>query len=168
MGSFEFRDMILERQGRGSYQALVWDMTSSRELMGKSHSITKALSNKLFEYVKAYEEANDIKVLIDYDKEGLEDSFTLVKTNPYVFNDSFVLTIYRDTIAIDHVNILFEEAKDELDLHYDYHFAYGTYETNRYEEGHKLLFSEYLIVELSQLHKKENLKFKEKFQNIKK
>lgn len=69
--------------------------------------------------------------------------------------DCLVLTVLRDRITAQEMDVLFEETKKELRIPYDFHKANGYYETDEWTEGQTRYFRGYAIALLSSFHKED-------------
>lgn len=158
--------MILKSQANAPYQALVWDMAGSKKIDDPDY-INKNinLANLLCEDIKKIEQRDQVSILIPSSKDD-NPLRPLYGKNPLVWHDNIALKIKRDTLDLDELALLFDKNKALLGINSSFHFASGYYETDDYELANKLVFSEYLIQSLSQLHKPENQIYKEQL-NIK-
>ena len=75
------------------------------------------------------------------------------KCEPFIFGDVVGLTIINNSIPPILIIDIFNMNKKELNIDFDFHIAYGNYETDDYVLGGELTFRGYVIHILSELHK---------------
>lgn len=164
MSSYEYYDMFRERQDKGKYHMFVFDIVNSQKMdvqarTNATYQMEKLMLN-MYNTIKRVEEKEKKKILITgidnivhYDERHKNNKKFGLLYEPFLFADSFGITIYRNSLSKEEVLCIYKKHKEELNINFDFHIADGFYETNKWEEGSKLLFRGYCIDILSTCHK---------------
>lgn len=164
MSSYEYYDMFKERQDKGKYHMFVFDIVDSKKMDPQTRTNAtyqmEKLMLKMYNTIKLIEEKENKKILIigidnivHYeDRQKRDKNFGLLY-EPFLFADTFGITIHRDSLSKEEFLSIYQKHKEELNINFDFHIADGLYETNKWEEGSNLLFRGYCIDILSTYHK---------------
>ena len=135
-----------------------WTFTQVNDLTGISFQFKNATTaSGNFEENNGVEEILKKEILI-HDQSYLnifeytKGDFAF-KCEPFIFGDVVGLTIINNSIPPILIIDIFNMNKKELNIDFDFHIAYGNYETDDYVLGGKLTFRGYVIHILSELHK---------------
>ena len=162
MSTIEYYDLFLKTEKNGIYHMFVFDIVNSKKMDNKTRENAQIkmqeLMNCIYNSIKEIELNNNKKILLkneivpynEKDKVKLKFGFLY---EPFLFADTFGFTVYRETITKEEILFLYEKFKKILEIDFEFHIKDGYYETNKYEEGNKLLFRGYLIDILSNCHK---------------
>ena len=165
MSTFEYNDLFLKAQEIGQYHVFTFDIIDSK----KMDSIKRKEAQKkiieliylIYDSIKYLEVIKNQKILVfendfiygfPFNTEKPKFIFGY-KYEPFLLSDVIGFTVYRDSISVNDVLLLFEDLKKQLDIDFDFHCANGYYETNNWNEAHEKYFRGHCIDMLSNLHK---------------
>lgn len=164
MSTFEYYDMFRERQDKGKYHMFVFDIVNSKKMdlqtrINATYQMEKLMLN-MYNTIKLIEEKENKKILITgidnivhYEERQKRDRNFGLLYEPFLFADSFGITIHKNSLSKEKFLSIYQNHKQELNIDFNFHIADGFYETNKWEEGAVLLFRGYCIDILSTSHK---------------
>ena len=171
MSSIEYSDMFLKVQelGDAPYHMFSFDIKDSRKMPPTKRLLAQydlfLLSDLFKQELLNLEKDLNRKILLE--ESELKNTTELLKDNPFVFGDALVVTIYKDSLTVNNMCMLFNRLKDELKIKYDFNIAEALYETNDYGEGAHKLYRGYCAQILMELHKDNYKNVKKKLRKIK-
>ena len=157
MSSIEYTDMFLKVQelGDAPYHMFSFDIKDSQKMSSTKRMVAQydlyLLLDLFKKELQKLEKDLNRKILLE--ESELNNTTELLKDNPFVFGDALVVTIYKDSLTINDMCMLFNRLKDELKIKYDFNIAEALYETNNYDEGNEKLYRGYCAQILMELHK---------------
>lgn len=171
MSSIEYADMFLKVQesNNAPYHMFSFDIKDSKKMSQSDRLLAQydlfLLQGFIKEELLNLENSNK-KILLK--KDELNNIVGLMKENPFVFGDTLVVTIYKDSLTSDQMYMIFNRLKEELGIEYDFNMADALYETNDYGEGAHKLYRGYCAQILMELHKEHYKSVVKKLSRIKK
>lgn len=171
MSSSEYTDMFLKVQetNNAPYHMFSFDIKDCKKMGPTKRWLAQydlfLLGDLLKEELEKLENSLGRKILLGENELGNLEG--LMKDNPFVFGDSLVITIYKDSLSRDQMYTLFNEFKDGMGIDYDFNTSDALYETNDYGEGAHKLYRGYCAQILMELHKDNYKNVKKKLRKIK-
>ena len=173
MSTSEYYDMFIERQNKGNYHMFVFDIIDSKKMNSKERNNAEVqmekLMNKIYNEIKTIEKQKQIKILIIGIDEivSYEERYKVNKKwgllfEPFIFADTFGLTIHKNSLSKEEILNIFYKYKKELNINFDFHISDGFYETNNWIEGNPQIYRGYCMDILSNYHNKYNKVLKKK------
>lgn len=170
-----YNNLFLNCQTTGKYRVFTFDIKNSKKMDKRSRYIGQyeliTLAERIYSDIKELEKVLKRKILLNEEGYGhffdtsVQNDFAF-KYEPFIYGDMMGFTIYNGSLDSEIIYKIFEKNKRELNIQFDFNINSGVYETDNYGLGTELCFRGYCIQIVSNLHKPENKKLKEKLEKI--